>query len=132
MDMSYSIIEFISVILNLLLGGGLIVLFTMRAQRKKATAEAEAAEANANSSELDNVEKAITIWREMAENLRVELEKRDNEYKAMQEQLSEFKKAVDKMNTTNAKILRVLETISRDNIEGPVKQIKDAINNAHV
>jgi septal ring factor EnvC (AmiA/AmiB activator) len=132
MDMSYSAIELISVFLNLLLGGGLIAIFTMRAQKRKVTAEAEKEVASADSIELDNVEKAIKIWREMAETLKTELEKRDKDYRTMQEQLSEFKKAVDKMNTTNAKILRVLETISRDNIEGPVKQIKDAINNAHV
>jgi septal ring factor EnvC (AmiA/AmiB activator) len=130
--MSYNELELISVFLNLLLGGGLIAIITMRAQKKKASAEAEAAEANANSSELDNVEKAIKIWREMAENLTKELEKRDNEYKQMQTQLVEFKKAVDKMNNTNAKILRMLETITKDNIEGPVEQIKKEINNARV
>lgn len=130
--MSYNGFELISLFLNLLLGGGLIAVFTMRAQKKKVNAEAEAAEANAESNELDNVEKAIKIWREMAENLKTELGKRDDEYKVMQTQLREFKKAVDKMNATNAKILRILETISKDNFEGPVEQIKKEINNAHV
>ena len=50
----------ISTMLSALFGGGLIFsLLTIRAQKKKANAEAK-------GSELTNVETAIKIWREMS------------------------------------------------------------------
>lgn len=117
--------ELISLILNLLLGGGIITLLTMRATKKKANAEAVSAVAQAESSELDNVEKAIKIWREMAESS-------VQKYDKLADEVSQLKRTVDKLNQTNSKILKLLEKISPDNIEGPVQQIKDEINNVSV
>jgi predicted nucleic acid-binding Zn-ribbon protein len=147
--MSYSIFEVLSIILNLLLGGGIIALFTMRSQRKKVAAEASREVASADSAELDNVEKAIKIWREMAESLKTELQESREKHNAAlaewQVQAKALKTTVEKLNTTNAafstklqditrrlgKILKLLEKISPDNIEGPVEQIKNEIHNAH-
>jgi chromosome segregation ATPase len=132
--MSYSTFEIISQIIVLLsggaLGGGAITFFTMRAQRKKANAEAQTAEASADSAELDNVEKAIKIWREMAETLKTELQESRDKYADVTKQVQDLKRTVDKLNMTNTKILKLLEKISPDNIEEPVEQIKKEIHNA--
>ena len=147
--MSYSIFEIISIVLNVLLGGGIIALFTMRSQRRKVAAEASREEASADTVELDNVEKAIKIWREMAESLKSELqESREKHNAALAEwhdQAKDLKTTVEKLNSTNeafstklqdiarrlAKILKLLEKISPDNIVGPVEEIKNEIHNAH-
>lgn len=147
--MSYSIFELLSIILNILLGGGIIALFTMRSQRKKVAAEASKEVASADSIELDNVEKAIKIWREMAESLKSELQESREKYNAAlsdwQVQAKDLKTTVEKLNLSNetfssrlqditrrlGKILKLLEKISPDNIEGPVEQIKNEIHNAH-
>ncbi len=63
-------IPIISLLLNLFLGGGLIVtLVTLKAQKKRAAADAELAEANAKEQEIGNVDRAIAIWREIAERI---------------------------------------------------------------
>ncbi len=147
--MSYSLFEILSLLLNLLLGGGIIAVFTMRSQRKKVAAEASREVASADSVELDNVEKAIKIWREMAESLKSELTESREKYNAAladwQVQARDLKTTVEKLNSTNeafssklqditrrlGKILKLLEKISPDNIEGPVEQIKNEIHNAH-
>ena len=125
--MSYSAFEIIIQVAGLLVGGafggGVVTFFTMRAQRKKANAEAQGAEASADSIELDNTEKAIKIWRELAE---ASAEK----YNQVIEQVHQLKMTVDRLNRTNSKILRLLEKISPDNIEGPVSEIKKEIDNA--
>jgi predicted RNase H-like nuclease (RuvC/YqgF family) len=88
--------------------------------RRKNTAEAE-------SSELDNVEKAIKIWRELStdletrlrndiqrlreenSNLRIEIEviNRDNE--AMREQISDHQKQLKASRCENKKLLEELK-----------------------
>jgi flagellar biosynthesis chaperone FliJ len=55
-------IELISLILNLVLGGGLIVtVATLRSQREKAKAEADGAE-------IDNAQKIVNMWAELSKN----------------------------------------------------------------
>jgi hypothetical protein len=54
--------EIIQGFLGALFGGSLIWLITMKATRRKANAEAK-------YSELENIEKAIAIWRGISEQL---------------------------------------------------------------
>ena len=56
--------QIISLVLNLALGGGLIVsLATLKSQKRKGEAEADKANAEVKTTELDNVQEAIKIWR---------------------------------------------------------------------
>lgn len=118
----------VSLALNLIFGGGFIITFlTIRAQKKKASAEAKGAEASAESTELDNVEKAIRIWREMAENFKTELTCYQEKYADLARQVEGLRREVKKLNTTNQKILNLLDMISHDNLESTVAEIKSEI-----
>ncbi len=118
--------ELVSLILNLVLGGGLIgSLVTLRAKKKKASAEAKA-------SELDNVQEAITIWREMAENLRKELEasRKENELvtEQMRKEVESLRRAVSRLTSVNNKMVKLLDKITPENLDSMVEQIKKIHN----
>jgi len=61
--------------LTMTLPGLLLSLITFFLTRRKYLAEVELAHSGITSSELDNVEKAAKIWRELSEELRVRLSK---------------------------------------------------------
>ncbi len=118
--------ELVSLILNAILGGSLVVtLVTLRSTKKKASAEAKA-------SELDNVQEAISIWREMAENLKKELEESrgENELLAekMHREMETLRKAVARLTNINNKIVRLLDKITPENLEEMVRHIKTIHN----
>jgi chromosome segregation ATPase len=120
--------QLISVFLNLLLGGGfLVTLLTLRSQKKKAGAEAKGAEATAKSTELDNVEEAIKIWREMAIEMKGQRDAALISFSEISKQVEALRKDVRKLNCTNQKILDLLDQISHENLEKTVKEIKDEI-----
>ena len=80
-------IEIISLILNLLLGGGfLVTVFTLRAARRKAHAEAQ-------SVEIDNDERSVRV---LTDSVLPELRK---EIKRLNNEISKFRKAIEKGNT---------------------------------
>ena len=119
---------YISLLLNLVLGGSFLVnAHTLRSIRKKAAAEATGAEYTTESKELDNVEKAIKIWREMAESLKLQLSDSQAKYDQVATQVEELRKDVQKLNTISNRILRMLDKITHDNMEKMVETIKDEI-----
>lgn len=65
--------EIITLIVSNLIGaissGTLVWIITAKATRKKANAEATQTEAQARGTELDNVEKAVRVWRELSTEL---------------------------------------------------------------
>lgn len=118
--------EYISLVLNAILGGGfLVTLITLRSTRKKASAEAK-------GSELDNVQEAIGIWREMAENLKKELSESRAENDVLQiemrKEIEGLRKAISKLSTINNKMLKLLDKITPENIDSMIKQIKEIHN----
>lgn len=114
--------ELVSLILNLVLSGGLIgTLVTLKSTKKKAGAEAKA-------SELDNVQEAITIWREMAENLRKELAASHENYEEMSRQVESLRRAVSRLTTVNNKMVKLLDKITPENLDSMVEQIKQIHN----
>lgn len=119
----------ISIVLNALLGGGMLFqFFTVKALKNKANAEAEGAKATAKSIELDNVDEAITIWREMAIELKNELQDSRAKYLEVGKQVEDLRKEVNKLTTASNKILKMLDRITHDNLEKVIEQIKDEIN----
>jgi len=112
--------------LNAILGGSLLVtLFTLRSTRKKANSEAKA-------KELDNVQEAITIWRNMAENLKKELEDSRQKYydtnAKMQKEVEGLRRAVSRLTTVNNKMVKLLDKITPENLDSMVEQIKKIHN----
>lgn len=121
--------QIISLILNLALGGGLIVsLATLKSQKRKGEAEADKAKAEVKTTELDNVQEAITIWRNMAEALSTELKESRANSSEIAIQVEALRKEVARLTTINSKILKLLDKITGDNFEKIVEQIKKEIN----
>lgn len=93
--------------------------------RRKNAAEAQKAEAEAKASELDVIEDAIKIWRELAEDLKKEVQRLSDDNKAL-------KCEVGKLRLINNKILRALDKINADNAEMVVNQLKNDIGNESI
>lgn len=116
--MSMNIFEIISLLLNLTLGTGLVVtLSTLRSTKREAHAKALKASAEAQKNELENVEAAIKIWRDIAQNM-------TENYEAVNKQVDDLRKEVKRLNTINSKIARLLTKITPDNLEKMVNEIK--------
>jgi len=121
----------VSTIVASLLGGGFVGgLLTWKAQKKKADAEAKGADASAESTELDNVEKAIKIWRDIAESLKNQRDDALINYEVLVKEVSGLKKSIRCLTATNQKILRLLASISHENFEIVAKEIQDEIEKA--
>jgi hypothetical protein len=117
--------EVVSLALNLIFGGSLILtLVTLRAKKKKADAEAE-------GTELDNVQKAIHVWREMAESMKAQRDEALSGFGEMSKQVEGLRKDVQKLNCTNQKILKLLDKISHENLEKTVEEMKEAIQSGN-
>lgn len=110
--------EITSLVLNLLLGGGLIVsLVTLKSTKKQAEANAQKAVAEAKTTEIDNVAAAVKIWRELAEN-------QSEQYNKVLEELDKLRREVNRLNRINSKIVKLLDKITPENMEAIVDQIK--------
>ena len=77
--------------------------------------------AEGKKSELDVVQEAIKIWREMAVDLKLEI-------KCLQEENRLMKSEVNKLRQLNNKILKVLDKLSMENFEAVVKELREKIN----
>lgn len=114
--------ELISTVINIVLGGGLIVtLATLRSTRQEAGAKAEKAAAEARADEIKNVESAIKIWREVAENM-------TDKYTDLSVQVENLAKEVNRLRQVNNKILKLLDKITPDNLEHTVNEIKEQLS----
>lgn len=120
--------EILSLVLNLVLGGGLIVtLVTLRAVRreadanaKKAEANAKAAEASAKASEIENVESAVKIWRELATRMGERQQK-------LAAQVEELSVEVRRLKNATNRVVRLLDRITPENMQEMVEVIKQEI-----
>ncbi len=118
--------EILSLIFNVLLGGGLLgTVVTLKAQKKKADAEAKGAEATAESTELDNVDKAVKIWRDLAESMEQRNKELIQNYNDLLAEVKGLRCEIKGQNTKINKILKILDTIDHDNMEQKVKEAKE-------
>ncbi|SFL10055.1 hypothetical protein SAMN05216357_112126 [Porphyromonadaceae bacterium KH3CP3RA] len=109
--------EIISLVLNLLLGSGLIVtLVTLKSTIKKAEAEAKA-------SEIGNVDSVAKMWRELAEKM-------ETQYMNVNEQVDKLSREVNRLRAINSKIVRLLDRITPENLVDMVEKIKQEINSS--
>lgn len=119
-------LELISLILNLVFGGGLIVtIVTLKGQKKQV-------EATAEGSELDNVTKAITIWRESAEKSELRAQAAEERsrtiyenYSKLADEVAQLRAEVKQLTGTNKRIIKILDSINHDNLEQKKQEAKD-------
>ncbi len=125
--------EIVSIILNGVLGGGLLIQFmTTRSVKAKAKAEAELAEAEADASELSNADKAIRIYWDLAERLNTELQTQRAENVAVLKQIESLRREVTKLTAASNKILKLLDRITPENMESTIAQIKKELDEKNV
>lgn len=140
MDMVYQTgtdwFSIINTILTLVFGTGFIIsIITIKAQKRKANAEAKGADANAESTELDNVDKAVKIWRELGEAADVRAKAAEERAQALYEnynklagEVSLLRAEVRRLTLRSDKILKILDTIDHENLEQKKKEAKDISN----
>lgn len=117
--------EIVSIVLNVVLSGSLIVTFvTLRATKREAVANARKAEALADGSEIDSVDAAIKIWRDLA----VEMASKQD---ILSKQVEDLSIEVRRLKNATNRVIRLLDRITPDNLEEMVKKIKDEIDIEH-
>lgn len=135
--------EWISLLVSFIAGGGLYALFTIGAKRRQANAEAAKSEVDVKKSEvdvksievdlkgkeLDQVEQAVKIWRESAEasekRYQELYDKMTDEMSKMKHGIQEMELTIRKLTTTNNQILRILKEINHENLEQKKQEAKD-------
>ena len=114
--------DLISLGLNVVFGGGFVVTFiTLRSQKKEAAARAQKAVAEARTDEIQNVESAIKIWREMAESL-------SGKYDEVSLQVERLTREVTRLTNINSRILKLLDKITPENLQQTIEEIKKEIH----
>lgn len=89
--------------------------------KKKSMAETRLLLAKSQKTELETIEDAVKIWRELAEDLKKEVQRLSADNKAL-------KTEVGRLRVINNLILEALDRITKDNIETIVKELKKDIN----
>jgi DNA primase large subunit len=79
--------------------------------------------ADAQKSELDVVEQAIGIWREMTEEFKKEID-------ALRAENALLRKEITNLRCTNQKIVKALERINAENLDQVVTELKAKLNEA--
>ena len=120
--MAMDIMSTVSLVLNLVFGGGLFVtLVTLRDVRKQAGGVAKKAVAEAKKDEIENVEAAIKIWRDMAESMVVRHEETMAEVAAL-------RREVNRLRVINNRIVKLLDKITPENLQATVERIKQEMD----
>ena len=118
--------DVVSIFLNLVLGSGVIVsLVTLRAQRKKVLTEVD-------SNEIQNVDRAVTIWRKLAEDIDVRYNDLNDTYNkvtaqmaTMENKMVEMEGTIRQLTQTNRQIIKILNSINHDNLEQKKQEAKE-------
>jgi len=112
-------------------GYGLYGMVTVKAQRRKAENEANKVREEVKTNELDNVQEAIKIWREMAESLKAERDEYKQSYLEVQkhnaemaDQMEAIRKELTRLTNINSKMVKLLDKITPENMSEMVETIK--------
>lgn len=118
-------IEILSLVLNLLLGGGLMVtVATLRSTKIEAAANAKKAAAAAQASEIENVEAVIKLWREMAQKM-------SEDRATLAVQVEELSTEVRRLKNATNRVVRMLDKITPENMEETITTIKKEIDDEY-
>ena len=119
---SFNWFSIISLVLNAVLGGGLILtLVTLKAQKRQAEATADQAAASAkqtvasaNTTEIQNMVQIAEEWKKFSE----EAELRYNSMnKLMQQQIAVLQDDVAKLSNQLNQVIIIIKEINHENIE---------------
>ena len=121
-------IEIISLVLNVLFGGGLWLSLVQIKQIKEQKNEeirrlkvdTKQVAVDTERAEIQNIESLARMWREQAELLEHKLD-------AMQTKIDKLENDLLKMNKLNNKIYKLLDKVSRENWEQLVEQVKEEL-----
>lgn len=112
-------------LIQYLIGGGVVSLVTslvtIRATRKKADAAAK-------TNELDNVQEAVKIWRELAESFKSDLEQARKDNSEITCQIDSLRKEVVKLTNVTNRVLKLLDKITPENLETTINEIRNEIH----
>jgi predicted RNase H-like nuclease (RuvC/YqgF family) len=110
-------VEITGLVLTFVAGGGIVSVVTIGGKRKKAEAEAK-------QNELENVQEAIKIWRETAENLTKELKAAIDKNARLSEELEKMHEHISELKKTNDKILVWLSMLDCENCDRVCESIE--------
>jgi len=121
-------IEIISLVLNVLFGGGLWLSLVQIKQIKEQKDEeirrlkvdTKQVAVDTERTEIQNIENLARMWREQAELLEKKLD-------TMQTKIDKLENDLLKMNKLNNKIYKLLDKVSRENWEQLVEQVKEEL-----
>lgn len=89
------IMSIVSMVLSFLFGGGIVLIVTLKATKRKANAEAD-------SADIDNVNKVIGIWKDTSTHLRSEMD-------LMQKEMCELLGEISSLRKTIADIRKIAD-----------------------
>ncbi|NCB68985.1 MAG: hypothetical protein EOM47_09065 [Bacteroidia bacterium] len=142
MDMTYQAVGFdwfsmVSLVLNIIFGGGLIVtLVTLKAQKKQAEATAKQAEASAKqteasaeTTEIENLKNVALGWREYAESAEARYksmsELTQKEVALLRDQVNKMEETIKRLTSVNNQIFKIVKDINHENIEQKKAEAKE-------
>ena len=107
------IMSIVSMVLSFLFGGGIVLIVTLKATKRKANAEAD-------SADIDNVNKVIGIWKDTSTHLRSEMD-------LMQKEMCELLGEISSLRKTIADIRKIADGA----MPAPeqIEAIKQTLNN---
>jgi predicted RNase H-like nuclease (RuvC/YqgF family) len=133
--MGYGIWMAVSALIGAFSGVFGSILF-FKPKKKQAFAEANNVEAMAESQEIKNVKEAILVYKEMAMDLKKELEEQRTKSDAMAFQIEGLRKEIASLSrtnnrivNTNNRIISLLDNLNHENMEEMVEKIKEKIKN---
>lgn len=120
----------ISILLNLLLGGGLILsLVTLKAKKRQEEASADQIAAgakqtlaSATTTEIGNVSEIADKWRQFAEESELRYSSMN---KLMQQQITSLQADVTKLSKQLNQILKIIKEINHDNLDQKKQEASD-------
>ena len=133
-----SALDIISLLLNLLLGTGLIIQFiTIRSIRKEADAKADSAQSKAGRDKIELVDNTVTTMVETVNKLLEQNQKLIEKYATsseenqllkqekvdLEQKFTALEKKVTRMIQTNLKVIKVLENMGVD--EEVIKPLRE-------
>ncbi len=101
--------ELLTILVSFFTGGGLLILLTISIQKKKIRAEYDNLLMEAKGNELNNVEKAIKIWRDSAEAMRKQSEEISAQREAMRQQNFELQQRIRGLEAKVAELVKELK-----------------------
>jgi septal ring factor EnvC (AmiA/AmiB activator) len=117
--MNAELLDFIkSIITPTAIGAGSTGVFWFFSRRKK--------EAETKASELDNVEDAIKIWRDMAQSLESIRKTQEDKLEILTAEVHELRAQVDELEVQNGKLKRELARLKRTASEKKTPPKKDS------